>query len=123
MNSVLGQLEPSWAGGSPGLQALIASLHNGSLRGFLGVNHRNLVLQVAQSPQYQVFHRLLAPSIATAAALGGVPSKSAPGKAVQDVILKASPGSTLLGPAAYELHLQIVSPDPEEIAADLITEV
>ena len=63
-----------------------------------------------------------APSISTASALGGVPSKSAPGKAVQDVILKASPGSTLLGPAAYELHLQIVSPDPEEIAADLTSE-
>jgi hypothetical protein len=63
-----------------------------------------------------------APSIVSAAALGGVPSESAPGKAVQDVILKASPGSTLLGPAAYELHLQIVSPDPEEIAADLTGE-
>lgn len=63
-----------------------------------------------------------APSISTSAALGGVPAESAPGKAVQDVILKASPGSTLLGPGEYEFHLQIVSPDPEEISSDLTGE-
>ena len=53
-----------------------------------------------------------------AMAKGGAAAASRDGKATQDVILKASPGSTLLGPAEYELHLQIVSPDPEAIASD-----
>jgi hypothetical protein len=53
-----------------------------------------------------------------AAAKGGAAAASREGKATQDLVLKASPGSTLLGPAEYELHLQIVSPDPEAIASD-----
>ena len=53
-----------------------------------------------------------------AAAKGGAAAASREGKATQDLVLKASPGSTLLGPAEYELHLQIVSPDPAAIASD-----
>ena len=53
-----------------------------------------------------------------AAAKGGAAAASRDEKATQDLVLKASPGSTLLGPAEYELHLQIVSPDPAAIASD-----
>ena len=58
------------------------------------------------------------PDMKDAAARGGAAAASRDGKATQDLILKASPGSTLLGPAEYQLHLQIVSPDPEAIASD-----
>ena len=60
----------------------------------------------------------VSPGMKDAAAMGGAAAESRDGKATQDLILKASTGSTLLGPAEYELHLQIVSPDPNTIASD-----
>jgi hypothetical protein len=60
----------------------------------------------------------MSPQMKEGAAKGGAAAASREGKATQDIILKASPGSTLLGPAEYQLHLQIVSPDPEAIPSD-----
>ena len=59
------------------------------------------------------------PALKAAAAKGGVPAAERSAKSTQDLVVKATPGATLLGPAEYELHLQIVSPDPEAIASDI----